>query len=79
MITLAMVAISLTIGLIMQFAYGQPTENGQEIYDTNYCQKNLTATAQRLCGKLDAMCKLDIGENKIEKDFFHQGFTMRTV
>ena len=35
-----------------------------EIYDTDYCQKNLSATAQRVCGMTDLLCQEHTGENE---------------
>jgi 5-bromo-4-chloroindolyl phosphate hydrolysis protein len=76
-ITFASIAISLTIGLLLiNFAHGQEwnttqqiQKHGLEIYDTNYCQKNLTATAQRVCGKTDLLCQEHKGENEFWDGF----------
>lgn len=40
-----------------------------EIYDTDQCQKNLTATAQRVCGKADLLCQEHKGENEFWDGF----------
>lgn len=42
---------------------------GMNVSDTNYCQKNLTATAQRVCGKTDLLCQEHKGENEFWDGF----------
>jgi hypothetical protein len=44
-------------------------KNGSDIYDSDYCQKNLTATAQRVCGKTDLLCQEHKGESEFWDGF----------
>lgn len=47
----------------------QIQKDGIEIYDTDYCQKNMSATAQRVCGKTDLLCQEHKGENEFWDGF----------
>ena len=75
-VSMASVTITLTIGLV-SLVYGQEAwnttqliqKNGSDIYDSDYCQKNLNATAQRVCGKSDLLCQEHKGQNEFWDDF----------
>jgi hypothetical protein len=70
--TVMSIVIALSIYTAWQIAFGQESWNtrqqiqkdGIKIYDSDYCQKNLTATAQRVCGKADLLCQEHKGESE---------------